>query len=80
MPSFPNLRSLADLLIVDAQSGTRGPALGPDLPIGVTLTFSPGKPGAAALDTPPFAQVELATGQGNPSRRVSPRNRELMDA
>jgi uncharacterized protein involved in exopolysaccharide biosynthesis/Mrp family chromosome partitioning ATPase len=80
MPNFPNLRSLADVLIVDAQSGTRGPALGPDLPIGVTLTFSPGKPGAAALDTPPFAQVELATGQGNPSRRVSPRNRELMDA
>jgi uncharacterized protein involved in exopolysaccharide biosynthesis/Mrp family chromosome partitioning ATPase len=64
MPSFSSLRSLADVLIIDTQSGTRGPALGPDLPVGATLILALGEGGAGSGDAP-FAHVEFAMGQGN---------------
>jgi uncharacterized protein involved in exopolysaccharide biosynthesis/Mrp family chromosome partitioning ATPase len=66
MPSFSSLRSLADVLIIDTQSGTRGPALGPDLPVGATLILAPaGNGGSAEGGEASFAHVELALGQGN---------------
>jgi succinoglycan biosynthesis transport protein ExoP len=65
MPSFSSLRSLADVLIIDTQTGTRGPALGPDLPIGATLLLAPAESADQSNGEAPFSHVELAMGQGN---------------
>ena len=66
MPSFSSLRSLADVLIIDTQTGTRGPALGPDLAVDATLILSPAADGVEpASQGAPFAQAELTMGQGD---------------
>jgi Mrp family chromosome partitioning ATPase len=75
MPSFASVRSLADVLIIDTQTGTRGPALGPDLPAGATLILAPQDRGEQPSGASAFASVELAMGQGNFSDGTAGRRR-----
>ena len=71
MPSFASVRALADVLIIDTQTGTRGPALGPDLALGATLVVGPACVGEAEdararpLAPAAFAHVRLVKEPGD---------------
>ncbi|MFI4994699.1 MAG: Wzz/FepE/Etk N-terminal domain-containing protein [Hyphomicrobiales bacterium] len=74
MPSFSSIKALADVLIIDTQTGTRGPALGPDLAVGATLILEPATGGRDRPAAPAcFARVKMAMGQGDAFGSVSPR-------
>jgi Mrp family chromosome partitioning ATPase len=64
MPSFSSVKALADVLIIDTQSGTLGPSLGPDLPVDATLILAPVEDGDNGSRQHLFARLELATGSG----------------
>ncbi|MFI5011312.1 MAG: GNVR domain-containing protein [Hyphomicrobiales bacterium] len=71
MPSFAGPRALADVLIIDTQTGTRGPALGPDLAVGATLAVGPA--GESETVSPAFARVTLIDGSRGFSGGALPR-------
>ena len=81
MPSFSGPKALADVLIIDTQAGTRGPALGPDLPIDATLVIAPALQGALKpLASPAFAHVRLISGPGDLHGSVAPRRPATTNA
>jgi uncharacterized protein involved in exopolysaccharide biosynthesis/Mrp family chromosome partitioning ATPase len=73
LPSFASVRALADVLIIDTQSGTLGPALGPDLSVDATLIVAPVEDGDNGSRQHSFADVELVAGTGRLSMRGSGR-------
>jgi hypothetical protein len=81
VPSFSSAKALADVLIIDTQTGTRGPALGPDLAIGATLILGPARAGEEGSPAPsPFARVRVVFGQGDLFGRAATRRPATVDA
>jgi uncharacterized protein involved in exopolysaccharide biosynthesis/Mrp family chromosome partitioning ATPase len=81
MPSFSGPKALADVLIIDTQAGTRGPALGPNLPIDATLVIAPALQGTLKpLGSPAFAHVRLISGPGDLHGSVAPRRPATANA
>jgi len=73
IPSFSSIRSLADVLIIDTQTGTRGPALGPDISVGATLVLTPARSGADEPSGRSFARAELVLGHASLWGGATPR-------
>jgi uncharacterized protein involved in exopolysaccharide biosynthesis/Mrp family chromosome partitioning ATPase len=72
-PSFASIKALADVLIVDTQSGAHGPYLGAEFGPGPTLVVSPAaRPQANPRDAV-FAHVSLVEGLGERTGAASPR-------
>ncbi|SED62703.1 Uncharacterized protein involved in exopolysaccharide biosynthesis [Rhizobiales bacterium GAS191] len=81
MPSFSGPKALTDVLIIDTQAGTRGPALGPDLPIDATLIIGPAlQSPAKPLASPAFAHVRLVAGPGDLHSSAAPRRPATANA
>ncbi|SDR40877.1 Uncharacterized protein involved in exopolysaccharide biosynthesis [Rhizobiales bacterium GAS113] len=81
MPSFSGPKALTDVLIIDTQAGTRGPALGPDLPIDATLIIGPAlQSPAKPLSSPAFAHVRLVAGPGDLHSSAAPRRPATANA
>jgi len=77
-PSFASIKALADVLIIDTQSGTRGPYLGAEFTLGSTLVVRPAGTPLASPRQAVFAHVSLVEGLGERSAAASPR--QSLDA
>jgi len=72
-PSFASIKALADVLIIDTQSGTRGSYLGAEFTLGSTLVVRPAGTPRASPRQAAFAHVSLVEGLGERSGAASPR-------